>query len=231
MDTNFLGKQVLDLTFELEAGKQSWNVHPPITLIPYHQSSLNRWRNGKLCPGFDTKLMMMTDHTGTHVDAPRHFHPNGKGMSDIALHKLMGEALLLDVSKPQNNNPITVDDIINKLKTINEEIKPNDILLLKCWPAPWGEGDGFDNADALEGEVADFLLEKQIKILGTDIPTVDFLDNPNKDLHVKLLENEILIIENLVNLEKISVNRFHFLAAPLNFKHATGSPIRAMAFL
>ena len=30
---------------------------------------MNRWRNEKLCTGFDTKLMMMTDHTGTHVDA------------------------------------------------------------------------------------------------------------------------------------------------------------------
>lgn len=231
MSTEFLGKNVLDLTLELQAGKQSWNVHPPVSLIPYHQSSMNRWRNGLLCPGFDTKLLTMTDHTGTHVDAPNHFHPEGKSITEIPLSSLMGEALFLDVSGKKKNSPIFISDILSQLEKANEEIKKGDILILKCWPAPWGVGEGFDSADALAGEVADFLLEKEIKLLATDIPTVDDLNDPNKFIHFKLLQNDIPIIENLINLEKITVSRFQFMALPLNLRNATGSPVRALAFL
>ncbi len=227
----FLGKNVLDLTLELEAGKQSWSIHPPVTLVPYHQSAINRWRNGHVCPGFDTKLMMMTDHTGTHVDAQSHFHPDGCSVTEMPLSSLMGEALFLDISRPTQGKPFTVEDINQKLNEINETIKPHDILLFKCWHDAWGVGEKFNSADAFVGEVADFLLEKQIKLLGTDIPTVDDATNPDKDLHVKLLGNNTPIIENLINLEKISVSRFQFMALPLRLKGATGSPVRALAFL
>lgn len=231
MPATFLEKEILDLTLELEAGKQSWSLHPPVTLIPYHQSSLDRWRNSQLCPGFDTKLLMMTDHTGTHVDAQTHFHPRGKCMADTPLQSLMGEALVLDVSRPEQQGPLYARDIQRKLDALGEKIRPSDILLLKCWPHPWGEGEGFDSADALAGDVAGWLLKHEIRLLGTDIPTVDDLSNPHKDLHVRLLDQGVPIIENLVNLEKIADRRVHFMALPLKLRGATGSPVRALAFL
>lgn len=231
MPFQFLGKTILDLTLTLEAGKQSWNIHPPVTLIPYHQSQMNRWRNGQLCPGFDTKLMMMTDHTGTHVDAQSHFYVDGHSITEMPLSSLMGEALFLDISRPNQGKPIGISDITRQLDRQKETIKKGDILLLKCWHEAWGVGSNFDSADALAGEVGDWLLEHDVKLLGTDIPTVDDLSNPNKDIHVKLLQQNIPIIENLINLEQILVSRFHFMALPLKLKGATGSPVRALAFL
>lgn len=231
MQNMFLNKTVVDLTLELAPGKQSWNLHPPLTMIPYHQATLDRWRNGRLCPGFDSKLLMFTDHIGTHVDAQLHFHPQGKSIGEMPLANLMGEALLLDVSRPEQGAPITVKDLEQALTAKGEELRPDDILLLKCWPLPWGEGEGFDNADALDGSVADWLLDHKIKLLGTDIPTVDYLDNADKDIHYKLLEQNVPIIENLINLEKINQARFQFIALPLKIHGATGSPVRALAFL
>lgn len=231
MQDMFSGKKVMDLTLELAAGKQSWNLHPPLTMIPYHQATLDRWRNGRLCPGFDTKLLMFTDHIGTHMDAQLHFHPQGKSIAEMPLTSLMGEALLLDVSRPEQGRPITVADLEQALAAENESLRPGDMLLLKCWPLPWGQGENFDNADALDGEVADWLLDHKIRLLGTDVPTVDSLENPNKDVHYKLLEQNVPIIENLINLEKIAQARFQFIALPLRIRGATGSPVRALAFL
>lgn len=42
MQDMFSGKKVMDLTLELAPGKQSWNLHPPLTMIPYHQAALDR---------------------------------------------------------------------------------------------------------------------------------------------------------------------------------------------
>lgn len=231
MQEMFSGKTIMDLTLELAPGKQSWNLHPPLTMVPYHQSELDRWRNGRLCPGFDSKLLMFTDHIGTHMDAQLHFHRNGKSIAEMPLTSLMGEALLLDVSRQEQGRPIMVADLEQALAAKDETLRPGDILLLKCWPLPWGEGENFDNADALDGAVADWLLEHKVRLLGTDIPTVDSLENANKDIHYKLLEQNVPIIENLVNLEKIEQTRFQFIALPLKIKGATGSPVRALAFL
>ena len=48
-------------------------------------------------------------------------------------------------------------------------------------------------------------------------------------VHHVLAKNNILIVENLTNLDKISLEKFHLIVAPLKLKNATGSPVRAMA--
>ena len=50
-------------------------------------------------------------------------------------------------------------------------------------------------------------------------------------VHRILAGNNILIVENLANLNKIKSNSFHLITSPLKLKNATGSPIRAMAFI
>lgn len=231
MSTLFSDTRVLDLTLELAAGTQSWNLHPPLTMIPYHQPELDQWRNGRLSPGFASRLLMFTDHLGTHMDAQLHFHPHGKSIAEMPLSSLMGEALLLDVSRPEQGRPISVADLEKALAQRGERLRPGDMLLLKCWPLPWGQGENFDTADALDGPVADWLLAHEVKLLGTDVPTVDYLGNAAKDIHYKLLAKNVPIIENLINLEKITQTRFPFMALPLKIQGATGSPVRALAFL
>ncbi len=44
-----------------------------------------------------------------------------------------------------------------------------------------------------------------------------------------LLKNNILILENLCNLEKIKKSFFKLVVLPLKLKNATGSPVRAVA--
>ena len=44
-------------------------------------------------------------------------------------------------------------------------------------------------------------------------------------------KNNILIVENLANLDKINSANFYLVIAPLKLKNATGSPVRALAFV
>ena len=41
----------------------------------------------------------------------------------------------------------------------------------------------------------------------------------------------MLIVENLANLDKIKSPKFHLVVLPLKLKNATGSPVRAIAFV
>ena len=44
------------------------------------------------------RVFMMDEHTGTHVDVPFHFDPDGPTMDKMPVEKFIGEAKLLDVS-------------------------------------------------------------------------------------------------------------------------------------
>jgi len=71
-----------------------------------------------------------------------------------------------------------------------------------------------------------FLLNSD---LGIDSPSIDIGKDSKFLIHRLLLKNNILIVENLCNLDKIKKIYFKLLVLPLKLKDATGSPVRAIA--
>ena len=78
---------------------------------------------------------------------------------------------------------------------------------------------------------AKYLASKKINLVGIDSPSIDLGKNTKFSVHRILAKDGILIVENLTNLNKIKSEEFHFVVAPLKFKNATGSPVRAMALV
>jgi kynurenine formamidase len=115
----------------------------------------------------------------------------------------------------------------NKLATKGDEIKPGDILLLRTWPGQWG--DAIFKAAGISWPAAKWLCARKIKSLGLDLPNADTGGDMQRPAHMELLGNEIGIIENLVNLDKLTKTRFFFIGLPLHFIGLTASPIRAIA--
>src|SRR5699024_913651 len=107
----FENKKVIDLTIELYDGFDSWIIHPKVVLMDHHMSWINKDRcKGDECEGFSTKIMMMSDHTGTHIDAQRHFFNEGDTIESYSPEKMMGEALFLDLSNRDIENPLDIID-------------------------------------------------------------------------------------------------------------------------
>lgn len=223
------GKKVIDLTLELCEGKRSWNIHPKFVLMDYHTWQLNKDRFTGECKGFSTKLMTMTDHTGTHVDSQTHFFPEGDSIESYSPTKFMGDAVLLDLSDRNIKHPISKNDLEEALIQTGEKIKEDDILVVRAWPYDRNHKE-FDASPGLTAKAVDWLLAKKIKLFATDLATVD-LQDMSRPAHVNLLKNNILIIENLVNLSEINQTKFQFIGLPLKINNATGSPIRAIALV
>ncbi|RST74128.1 cyclase family protein [Siminovitchia acidinfaciens] len=214
---------------ELADGMRSWDIHPKVVLMDYHTWQLNKDRYEGECNGFSTKLMTMTDHTGTHVDAQTHFFPDGNSIESYPPEKFMGEAIFLDLSQRDIEDPISAKDLEAALKETGERIKENDILTIKAWPYSRNH-EMFSTGPGLTHDAAIWIIKNKFKMFATDLPTVDFQDM-SRPVHVNLLKNDILIIENLINLDKIKQSRFNFIGMPLRLREATGSPIRAIAFV
>ncbi len=57
-------------------------MHPPLVIDKAHETE----RDGYYC-----QLLMISEHTGTHVDAPVHFHPE---MTDALIDRFPADKLI-----------------------------------------------------------------------------------------------------------------------------------------
>jgi len=89
----------------------------------------------------------------------------------------------------------------------------------------------FTKNPGLSVSAANYLASKKINLVGTDAPSIDLGSDSKFSVHHILAKNNILIVENLANLDKINSPNFHLVIAPLKLKNATGSPVRALAFV
>ena len=91
----------------------------PVAVEP--QRSMER---GDVCNTYEVRF---NNHSGTHLDAPNHFNPDGPKVSDLSLEDFVFERpLLLDVPKGEREL-ITADDLRPHLGAMKEA----DALLLR----------------------------------------------------------------------------------------------------
>ncbi|RKN82489.1 cyclase family protein [Ulvibacterium marinum] len=178
--------------------------------------------------GWNASTLELYSHSGTHMDAPWHFEVNALTIDKIPLDRLMGRALVLDISHVGEHHLIRPDDFKNQL----ENVKKGDNILLKSgWSQWFGTSKYRDNLPRISKELALWFGEKQINILGVEPPSVADVNNLEevKEIHQILMENNIIIIEGLVNLNKLKKTEIMLMAFPLKIKDGDGSPARVLA--
>jgi arylformamidase len=180
------------------------------------------------CRGMAKRYFMMDEHTGTHVDVPFHFDPDGPTLERIPVDRFIGDAKLIDVSSRNSNEEVSRKMIEEAISELGVKVKPGDILLIRTTKKPWGSEGYFDFA-ALGKSAAEKLVELGVKSVGIDLNSADTMSDLSKPAHTILCQEKIPIYENLVGLEKIGAESFEFFGLPVNMKGATGSPVRAVA--
>ncbi len=157
-------------------------------------------------------------HSGTHIDTPMHLTDRETYINEIPVDRFIGRGLLLDV---RNENII-------KLKGYYSDIvREDDIVLLYTGHSDrYGTKEYYAEQPLIDKDLANFFVEKSIKMLGMDLPSPD---NYPFEIHKLLFDNNILIIENLTNLsELIDVKDFDVTAFPLKIR-AEASMARVVA--
>jgi arylformamidase len=222
--------KIVDLTVPLFDGLQSFPGHPRINVIDFVTHSFSASRYTLPCRGYASKLIMMSDHGGTHLDAPFHFFEDGLTIDEVPLERTVGDAVFIDVSGKKRDQAITREMLEARLKKDRNKIREGDIVLVRAWNGEWN-GPGFHAAAGLDISAAKWLTEKKVKSVGIDLANADTTSDMSRPVHLQLLSNEIGIMENLFNLDKLSKTRFFFAGIPLRIKGLSGSPIRAIAIL
>ena len=180
--------------------------------------------------GYNLELLFLSTHTGTHIDAPFHFVKNGKKIHEINPERLVNEAVLIRVGK-NSNRSISKTDIQNFEQKNGKIENGATVIFYTGWQKNLNKEFYFSENPGLSISAAKYLASKKINMVGIDSPSIDLGTDSKFSVHHILAKNNILIVENLANLNKIKSNNFHLITSPLKLKNATGSPIRAFGFV
>src|ERR1700704_1968390 len=70
--------------------------------VPFNLEATKRIASGD---SSNVSAIHMSVHTGTHVDAPRHFFANGAGTDALPLEMLLGRARVIEVTSRRGIGP------------------------------------------------------------------------------------------------------------------------------
>jgi len=213
--------KIVDLTLTVSDEIPTFPGSPQPSFIP--------WENVKE-DGYNLELLFLSTHTGTHMDAPYHFLEKGAKIHEISLKKLVSEAVLIK-SKKKGGESITKIDIQKFEKKHGKIVNFSSVIFYTGWQRNLQKKYYFTKNPGLSVSAAKYLASKKINLVGIDSPSIDLGKDSKFSVHQIFAKKGMLIVENLASLEKIKSSKFHLVVLPLKLKNATGSPVRAIAFV
>ena len=218
-------KRYIDLSMPLHEGMQTfptyWHPFVEVTQLARHGIE-NR----------ETRKLVLGTHTGTHIDAPRHFIQDGATVDQIPLNQINGPARLLDLSHVEDRKGVDVET----LKEASKGGSVERILIRFDGCHRLGAMEYYTEQPWLTEEAAWWLVDNGCQLIGLDVAMPDNPangkdsdnDSPN---HKTFLGNNVIILEYLVDLAKIQSDVFELIVAPLNIKNGDGAPARCFAIV
>lgn len=192
--------------------------------------------------------LQLSEHGGTHLDAPIHFAAGRQTTDQIPLDRLIGPAAVIDVSRQSAANRdyrFTVADI-EAWEKANGRLPDGAILLFhtgfsKYWPDRkryMGTDERGPEAVAklhfpgLSAELARFLVERRkVAAVGLDTPSLDHGQSKDFIAHRILLGANIPGFENVAGLEQLPPWGATVVALPVKIRGGSGGPLRIVAQL
>jgi arylformamidase len=204
-----------DISVPLKQGM----VYLPIDPVP---PKIYRFSDVDLGSKVTMTMLEIISHTGTHIDAPRHFIPGGSTISDMPLNATIGPARVIEI---KDKEKIKVEE----LKKHN--IKKGERLLFKTRNSPLSyESPKFvEDYVYLDGDAAVYLAEKKIILFGLDCVTIGDYRNEESVVktHQTLLSAGIYIMEDCA-LGHVPPGEYELICLPLLMYHGDAGPCRAI---
>ena len=142
----------------------------------------------------------MSTHTGTHVDAPSHFKPGLASIDMISTDRLVCNAVLIRAQK-RANQLIEQQDLDKQ-----QQIRQGDAVVIATgWEKKHsGRRNYMSQNPGLSEQAARYLARKKVNAVAIDCPSIDAGADSKFTAHNILLPRNILVVENLCNLDKMT---------------------------
>jgi arylformamidase len=202
----------IDISVRLRTGMVHWPDNPPVQIERFLDIDRGDTAN--------VSKLSLGAHTGTHVDAPVHFFPNGEGVDTIPFSATIGRARVIEIGDPV---AITPEELRG------HEIRPGERILFKtrnssrCWRT-----DAFcEDFVYISQQAARHLVAHRVRTVGVDYLSVGGFRRDGVETHHELLEAGVWIIEGL-NLSEVEPGTYQLICLPLRIERGDGAPARAV---
>lgn len=216
-------RKVTDLTLTIHEGMQTFPTHwHPFVEI----TQLGRFG----IEDRETRKITLGTHTGTHMDAPRHFIPGGETIENISLEQLCGKATLLDFSELPEKTEITPSMLEEAVGNRGWE----RLLVRFDWDKHLGHMKYYNDHPFFSEAACELMMKKGMRVIALDTPQPDNplngrgaeKDAPN---HKIILGGGAIIVEYLTNIKELKSPELELYVAPLKIKDGDGAPVRCFA--
>lgn len=173
--------------------------------------------------GSNVSEFRMSTHTGTHVDPPVHFLDGGVGIDRVPLSILTGRAFIADARGLRGQ--LGVDELQGLSIPDEAErvlLKSDNSELWSSLPTAFP-----DEYVCLAADGARWLVDRGVRLFGTDFLSVEKKGSPGHPVHVELLSNGVVIVEGL-NLGAVAPGWTSAAILPLRLVDGDGGPARAI---
>lgn len=217
---------LVDLTHPLREGMPIWPTHPKFE----HECLSSLERGDESC----YYALCLGEHTGTHVDAPLHFVRGGRSIAEIPLQRFFGRLATIDARDAAPDSEVTVERLL-AFEARHGAIRPGDAVLFsfgwaRFWEHPTEGASFFADWPGVSGAAAHWLVERGVRLVGSDCLSIDRASSADFPAHRRLLGAEVLIGENFAHLDRLPAWS-SLVVAPLPIEGGSGSPVRAIAFV
>ena len=170
--------------------------------------------------GANVSELQMGSHTGTHVDAPRHFSDSAPGIDEVPLERLIGPARVLEFA----------DDVraVGAAELQQRDLSGATRVLLKTRnSALLSQPEFHSDFTYLAPDGAQYLVDRGVQLVGVDYYSVEQFHSGHHMTHKTLFANDVVIVEGLL-LADIAPGDYELICLPLRLKGVDGAPARAV---
>jgi arylformamidase len=205
-------RRIYDISVPVRSGGLVYPGNPAITIEL--QQAIARGA------GANVSSISFGSHTGTHVDAGKHFFDNGETVDHIDVARLIGPALL-----------ISVDDSLMSVGAADLEqhnLQGISRILIRTRNSALLEDPEFHkDYTFLAPDGAEYLVAHGIDLVGVDYLSIEQFHSGHHRTHRTLLEKNVVIVEGL-SLGGVPVGKYELICLPLKLEGLDGAPARAV---
>ncbi len=208
-------QKIIDLTHPINDGMLVYPGDPDVSFGTVHTIKETSYHVSRICMG---------SHSGTHIDAPGHCLLNNKYVDGLPLDSLIGWAEVLDIGEKEPNSDITAADLDIYADRVHEGAR---LILKTGWSRMWGQQRFYTDFPNLTQGAVTWLINRKVKLIAIEQPSVNRRNHV--EVHKALLSANIMLVESIANLDKLSKDRVFIAALPLKLAGLDGSPVRIVA--
>ena len=165
--------------------------------------------------------MTINTHHGTHIDAPRHFIPDGTTIDQMPLDAIMGPARVIEIKDTVSIKPAELE---------RHNIQKGERILFKTVNSSYYQKGKFvEDFVYISTEGAHYLKDRKVAVVGIDYQAVgSFHDRANLvEVHKVLVGNGIWVIE-AIDLSGVEAGDYEIICLPIKIKDGDAAQARAI---